>query len=78
MVDHIQIIMRVASRFIVCKRARVVALLKLWPEGEVAIKHEMRTGKRIRSPRILPKRSLRDVLDRNGGSAPRVQDCLWL
>eukprot|EP00903_Cladosiphon_okamuranus_P016605 g15318.t1 len=47
--DHIQTISRVSSRFVVCKRARMVALLKLWPEGELAIKLEMRTGKRIRA-----------------------------
>lgn len=48
MKDHIQTINRIASKFIICKRARVLTLLKLWPEGELAVKLEMRTGKRIR------------------------------
>lgn len=42
-------IQRVSSKFVICRRARVLALLKLWPEGEAAVKVEMRTGKRIRS-----------------------------
>lgn len=45
--------MRISSKFVLCKRARVVALLKLWPEGEAAIKLEMRTGKRIRWPPVI-------------------------
>ncbi len=48
MKDHIQTINRIATKFIICKRARVLVLLKLWPEGEQAVKLEMRTGKRIR------------------------------
>lgn len=39
---------RTGVGFIVCKRARVVALLHLWPEGEAGVKFEMRTGKRVR------------------------------
>eukprot|EP00904_Undaria_pinnatifida_P005528 jgi/Undpi1/2104/HiC_scaffold_12.g05490.m1 len=40
---------RTGVGFVVCKRARVVALLHLWPEGEAGVKFEMRTGKRVRS-----------------------------
>ena len=39
---------RTGVGFIVCKRARVVALLHLWSEGEAGVKFEMRTGKRVR------------------------------
>ncbi|CAB1109809.1 unnamed protein product [Ectocarpus sp. CCAP 1310/34] len=44
----IRSIMRISTKYIIRKRARVLALLKLWPEGEAAIKLELRTGKRIR------------------------------
>ncbi|CAN0104796.1 unnamed protein product [Ectocarpus sp. 12 AP-2014] len=48
MQGFIRSIMRISIKYIVRKRARVLALLKLWPEGEAAIKLELRTGKRIR------------------------------
>ncbi|CAN0114850.1 unnamed protein product, partial [Ectocarpus sp. 12 AP-2014] len=48
MQGFIRSIMRISTKYIVRKRARVLALLKLWPEGEAAIKLELRTGKRIR------------------------------
>lgn len=40
---------RVGKSFVVCRRARMVALLAMWPEGEADIKVELRSGKRIRS-----------------------------
>lgn len=49
MQGFIRSIMRISTKYIIRKRARVLALLKLWPEGEAAIKLELRTGKRIRS-----------------------------
>ncbi|CAM9293543.1 unnamed protein product [Ectocarpus sp. 6 AP-2014] len=48
MQGFIRSIMRISTKYIVRKRARVLTLLKLWPEGEAAIKLELRTGKRIR------------------------------
>lgn len=51
-----ELLIRAASSFIVCTRARIVALLRMWPEGEAGVKVELRTGKRIR--RVVPVRAL--------------------
>lgn len=50
--QRLGLLSRVGRAFVVCRRARVVALLRLWPEGEVNIKVEMRTGKRLRRVRV--------------------------
>lgn len=42
------IVYRSAEAFVVCRRARLVALLKLWTIGEEEIRLEMRSGKRTR------------------------------